>query len=53
MKGLCLCVIRYEERKEFHFMGALRKIFEGLFGREAPEEALAHAARFWMPPEGF
>ena len=33
--------------------GALRKIFEGFFGREAHQEALAHVARFWMPPEGF
>ena len=35
-------------------VGALRKIFKGRLGRVVPpEDALAHVARFWMPPEGF
>ena len=34
-------------------LGALHKIFDGRYGRVPPEDALAHVARFWMPPGGY
>ena len=48
--------IAFEMRARDHrqiLLGALHKIFDGRYGRVPPEDALAHVARFWMPPGGY